>query len=181
MLKRLWLDEGGAILSAELILIMVILVIGMVVGLTALRDAVDGQLGDIAGAIAAVNPSYAWSGIMYDPAGGGGPLVDLSASGIGDGQTYAFVAPSGWDGALTPAGQRSPMVTLARRMCSVESIRPVRSRTLISPACPSQLGRNKGGREFLFAAIAAGGITNRPLPLCPLSDADENGLKVSYS
>ena len=41
MLKRLWLDEGGAVLSTELILLLVITVIGMVVGLTALRDAVD--------------------------------------------------------------------------------------------------------------------------------------------
>ena len=52
MLKRLWRDEGGAILTTELILIMVLTVIGMIVGLTALRDAVDYQLADLAAAIA---------------------------------------------------------------------------------------------------------------------------------
>jgi Flp pilus assembly pilin Flp len=65
MLKRLWLDEGGAILSAELCLIMVLLVIGMVVGLTALRDAVDFQLADIAAAIAAIDPGYEFTGLTY--------------------------------------------------------------------------------------------------------------------
>ena len=44
---------------------MVILVIGMVVGLTALRDAVDLQLADIAGAIAAIDPGYEFSGLVY--------------------------------------------------------------------------------------------------------------------
>ena len=33
MLKRLWNDEGGAIISAELVLVATILVIGMIVGL----------------------------------------------------------------------------------------------------------------------------------------------------
>ena len=66
MLKRLWLDEGGAILSAELCLIMVLLVIGMVVGLTALRDAVDFQLTDIAAAIAAIDPGYEFNGLQYN-------------------------------------------------------------------------------------------------------------------
>ena len=65
MLKRLWMDEGGAILTTELILIMVLTVIGLIVGLTALRDAVDYQLADLAAAIAAIDVSYSWSGIAY--------------------------------------------------------------------------------------------------------------------
>jgi hypothetical protein len=65
MLKRLWLDEGGAILSTELILILVITVIGLITGLVALRDSVDLQLADLAGAIAAIDVSYAWDGTAY--------------------------------------------------------------------------------------------------------------------
>jgi Flp pilus assembly pilin Flp len=65
MLERFWLDEGGAIISAELCLIMVLLVIGMVVGLTALRDAIDFQLADIAGAIAALDTGYEFTGLTY--------------------------------------------------------------------------------------------------------------------
>jgi len=62
MLKRLWMDEGGAILSAELILIMTILVIGMIVGLKVLQDAVVTELADVAAAIGSLNQSYAFAG-----------------------------------------------------------------------------------------------------------------------
>jgi hypothetical protein len=65
MLKRLWLDEGGAILSAELILIMVILVIGLVAGLQAVRVAVVDRLADVAGAIGAIDATYNVDGIAW--------------------------------------------------------------------------------------------------------------------
>jgi hypothetical protein len=94
MLKRLWLDEGGAILSAELLLIMVILVIGITVGMVALRDAVVGQYGDVAGAIAAIYPAYEWAGLSYESSGQSAFFI--GEGGIGDGISYAWVAPSGW-------------------------------------------------------------------------------------
>ena len=62
MLKKLWLDEGGAIISAELVLVMVILVIGMIVGLVALRDAIIVELADMATALGALNMSYTIAG-----------------------------------------------------------------------------------------------------------------------
>jgi len=62
MLKRLWNDEVGAILSAEVVLIATILVIGVVVGLASLRDAVVSELADVGGAIAAVDQSYSVGG-----------------------------------------------------------------------------------------------------------------------
>jgi hypothetical protein len=65
MLKRLWLDDAGVILSTELILIMVILVIGLVTGLQALRTAVDVKLADVAGAVYSIDPSYGFSGVVY--------------------------------------------------------------------------------------------------------------------
>lgn len=99
MLKRLWLDEGGAVLSTELILLLVITVIGMVVGLTALRDAVDGQLGDLAGAIAAIDPAYAVSGICYDPA----CLPAMDFSNVNE-QTYAWAGSFSWTGTDTDYG-----------------------------------------------------------------------------
>jgi len=62
MLKKLWADEGGAIVSAELLLIMTIVVIGLTVGLTALKDAVVTELSDVAAAIGSLNQSYSTSG-----------------------------------------------------------------------------------------------------------------------
>ncbi len=61
-LMRLWADQSGAVVSAELVLIITILVLGMVVGLTSLRDQVTQELGDVAGAISQINQSYSFSG-----------------------------------------------------------------------------------------------------------------------
>ncbi len=63
VLQRLWNDDAGFIVSAELILIATIAVIGLVVGLTAVRDAVTSELADVAGAIQNVNQSYVWNGL----------------------------------------------------------------------------------------------------------------------
>jgi Flp pilus assembly pilin Flp len=61
MLNRLWNEEAGAIVSAEIVLIMTILVIGMVVGLKSVRDSVVTELADVAQAIANLDQSYSFS------------------------------------------------------------------------------------------------------------------------
>ena len=40
MLKKFWIDEHGVVLSAELILVGTILILGMIVGLVELQCAV---------------------------------------------------------------------------------------------------------------------------------------------
>lgn len=62
MLRNLWNDESGAILSAELVLILTILVIGMIVGLSELQDAVVNELNDVGEAIGSLNQSYFYHG-----------------------------------------------------------------------------------------------------------------------
>jgi len=62
-LTQLWRDEQGFVVSAELVLIGTILVIGMIIGLATVRDQVVQELGDFALAIGQVNQSYSWSGI----------------------------------------------------------------------------------------------------------------------
>ena len=63
MFKRLWNDEAGAVVSAEIMLVATILVIGMIVGLKSVRDAVLTELADVAQAIANVDQSYSYSGV----------------------------------------------------------------------------------------------------------------------
>ena len=63
LLRRLWADEAGFVVSSELVLIATLLVIGLVVGLTSLRNQVVQELGDVAQAIANVNQSYSFSGV----------------------------------------------------------------------------------------------------------------------
>ena len=52
MMRQLWNDEGGVVVSAELVLVGTILVIGLITGLSSLRDAVITELADVGGAIA---------------------------------------------------------------------------------------------------------------------------------
>ena len=62
MFKKLWMDEGGATISAELALVGTILVIGVVVGLSAVQDAVVTELADLGAAVANLNQSYSSGG-----------------------------------------------------------------------------------------------------------------------
>ena len=64
MMKKLWNDEAGFIVSAELILIATIAVIGLIVGLAAVRDGIVSELSDVAGAIQDVNQSYSIDGVV---------------------------------------------------------------------------------------------------------------------
>lgn len=62
MLKTLWNDESGVILSAELVLIGTILVLGMIVGLVELQCSIVGELSDLSSAFGNLNQSYSISG-----------------------------------------------------------------------------------------------------------------------
>ncbi|QDT37960.1 hypothetical protein [Stratiformator vulcanicus] len=64
MLRNLWNDELGLIISAELVLVLTIGVIGVVVGLNAVAKSVNHELMDVASAIGAVDQSYFVSGFF---------------------------------------------------------------------------------------------------------------------
>jgi hypothetical protein len=64
-------DENGFVISAELVLVMTIAVLGMVVGLAAVRDAVTQELNDLSHAFGAVNQSYNVNGLKKDKCYGG--------------------------------------------------------------------------------------------------------------
>jgi hypothetical protein len=61
--RRLWSDEAGFIVSAELVLVSTILVIGMIVGLVSVRNQVVQELVDVGQAVGSLSQSYAYGGI----------------------------------------------------------------------------------------------------------------------
>jgi hypothetical protein len=63
MLRKLWNDDAGFIISAELVLVATILVIGMIVGLVMVRNQVVQELADVALAIGSISQSYAYPAI----------------------------------------------------------------------------------------------------------------------
>ena len=62
MLTKFWVDDNGAIISAELVLLMTIVVIGLITGMVALRNMIVTELADVGAAIGALNQSYSFSG-----------------------------------------------------------------------------------------------------------------------
>ena len=60
---NLWWDEAGFVISTELALVATIIVIGLVVGLTSIRDQVVLELGDVAAMLSQLNQSFSFSAI----------------------------------------------------------------------------------------------------------------------
>ncbi len=69
MLKTLWNDESGVILSAEIVLVGTILVLGMIVGLVELQCAIVAELSDLSSAFGNLNQSYQISGFASSKGG----------------------------------------------------------------------------------------------------------------
>ena len=79
LIKRLWNDEAGFVVSAELILVATIAVLGLIVGLASVRDAVTSELSDVAGALQDVNQSYSYFTIVgHSAAVAGSDYTDLT-------------------------------------------------------------------------------------------------------
>ena len=57
-LKRLWADQAGSVHSAEVMLVMTMLCVGMLVGMKSLRDSTVTEFADMAQALANLNQSY---------------------------------------------------------------------------------------------------------------------------
>ena len=74
MLKNLWNDESGVIISAELVLVLTIAVLAMVVGLSEVAVAVNTELNDLSNAIGALNQTFSVTGFIGDDGGGAGKL-----------------------------------------------------------------------------------------------------------
>lgn len=89
-------DENGFLMSAELILIGTIVVIGLVVGLSEISFAINNELEDVASAFGSMNQSYRTSGVHSRGKGG------VGGSGFGDSSddcdSQWDIQGSGWRG-----------------------------------------------------------------------------------
>ena len=99
MLQRLWKDDAGFIVSAELILVATIAVIGMVVGLNAVRNSMTSELADIALAFESVNQSYVIDGVQ-------GHAASTSGTQFVDAIDYCSPANN-----IDPANQAAQCIT----------------------------------------------------------------------
>ena len=66
MMRNLFNDEAGFLISAELVLIFTLVFCAVAVGFAVVRDALVYELGDVAEAIGALDQSYNFRGIRAD-------------------------------------------------------------------------------------------------------------------
>ena len=62
MWQQFWNDESGAILSAEIVTVGTVAVLGTTVGLHSVATAVNGELTDMARAFRSLDQSYSFKG-----------------------------------------------------------------------------------------------------------------------
>lgn len=77
----LWQDEAGFIVSAELILIATIAVLGLVVGLSEVSWGINEELEDVGSAFGSVNQSFQYNGVR-------GHKGSAAGSSFGDQRDY---------------------------------------------------------------------------------------------
>lgn len=63
IVKQLWHDDAGFVVSTELILVATILVIGLIVGLSTVRNSVVNELSDVAAAFDNVSQGVGVKGV----------------------------------------------------------------------------------------------------------------------
>lgn len=105
MLKQLWKDEAGFVVSAELVLVATILVIGMIAGLSEVQHAVVQELNDVGEAIGSLNQSYYYSGFRSEKQAGG---LKAFSSGSSFGDYFDHCDGNQCDLACAPAGPEGP-------------------------------------------------------------------------
>lgn len=97
--KKLRNRQGGFIVSAELALITTILVIGLIVGMVAVRDALVAELHDIAEGIGELDQSFTFNGINNADGASqteGTVFIDeVDDSGVGPGATVGDAGMGG--------------------------------------------------------------------------------------
>lgn len=64
LITRLWHDDAGFVVSAELVLVATIAVLAMVVGLSEVALSVSNELEDVGAAFGSLNQSYQIKGIQ---------------------------------------------------------------------------------------------------------------------
>ncbi len=62
LLAKLWNDDSGALIATEWVFVATILVLGIITGLVAVRQAVISELEEFANAVLALNQSFSFSG-----------------------------------------------------------------------------------------------------------------------
>ncbi|MFO0800804.1 MAG: hypothetical protein U0804_25335 [Gemmataceae bacterium] len=62
LLRRLWDDDDGVVLSVELLLILAVIVFGMIPGVVALRNSLIASMATTGNMLSSITPTFTYSG-----------------------------------------------------------------------------------------------------------------------
>lgn len=83
LLRQCWHDDTAAVVSAELLLIVSILIFGMIPGLVAMRNSVNAAVTTLGNLVIALVPSFTFSGFAITGTdGSGNPVTVLQVGGV---------------------------------------------------------------------------------------------------
>jgi len=93
MIRKLWNDDcGTGLLAAEFVLIFAILVLGIITGLVAVRQALISELTETAQALLAINQSFSFSGQSNCESSTAGSSASDTTNTIAEGSVGASTA-----------------------------------------------------------------------------------------
>ena len=88
--RKLWSDDAGALIAVEWVFVATILVLGIITGLVAVRQAAISELTEFAQAVMALSQSYSFAGQSNCLAStAGSQAIDTTANTINEGSTPA--------------------------------------------------------------------------------------------
>lgn len=97
LVRLLWRDEAGNVISSEMVLLGTILTLGSLTGLVTIRDAVATELGDVATALINMDHSYSYAPVDTDcGSAAGSQFIDRSdfcAPGLSDDDPPEQIGP----------------------------------------------------------------------------------------
>ena len=89
---KLWNDDCGALIATEWVFVLTILVLGIITGLVAVRQALISELTETAQAIMALNQSYSFSGQTNCESSTAGSSASDTTNTISEGSTAPSTA-----------------------------------------------------------------------------------------
>src|SRR5207247_9778741 len=92
LMLRLWKDDGGALIATEWVFVATILVLGVITGLVAVRQAVISELTEFAQAVMALNQSFSFSGQTNCESSTAGSSASDTTDTINEGSVGATTA-----------------------------------------------------------------------------------------
>jgi hypothetical protein len=89
MLTKMWLDDTGVLIATEWVFVGTILILGVITGLVALRQAVIAETTEFAQALMSLSQSFSFSGIGNCESSTGGSAAIDTCNSIIEGSTGA--------------------------------------------------------------------------------------------